>query len=367
MTKAQIINFLLEKPGYLKEGKNRLALLLEDRGEEVTVDDCAAALKEASKIREVSPGLTLKSTWVSPDGNMGFSYKVDPSGTLEELKEAVKYQLTESIDIPVKELEGNEITVSLADLHIGAFVQNLKDTQDYNIDVVKNALDAVAANINGLGARKVNLILLGDIIESFTGMNHPNSWQSIQMYGADLVVITYEILKNFFTKIVNLSTLSIVAGNHDRYTSSNQEDQQGGVSKILTYFLKQNMPQVEVEWDAMIISKKFDGIVYNMAHGHLGFSKNPPSDIILRYSADKDAFNLLLEGHWHSRRKKQPINTKAVKWDASNYRCLTIPSIFSGNFYSESMGYSSTPGFNIFWNNGQGLPITLDIPFNYAT
>ena len=366
MTKSQIINFLLEKPGYLKEGKNRLALLLEDRGEEVTVEECEAALKEAKKIKEVSPGLTLKSTWVSPDGNMGFSYKVDPDGDLSEIREEVKTKIsTEKFDIPTKELGGNEITVSIADLHIGAFVHGLRTTHDFDVDIARKALHSVAANINALNAKKVNMIILGDIIESFTGMNHPNSWQGIQFYGADLVTISYEILGEFFSQIVNLSSIVIIGGNHDRYTSSNKEDVQGGISKILTYFLQKAMPNMPITWDRMIVSKEYDGIVYNAAHGDLGFSRNPASDIILRYSTNKDAFNLLLEGHWHSRRKKQPVNTKAVSWDTNNYRCYTVPSIFSGNFYSESMGYSSTPGFMIFWNNGEGLPITLDIPFKY--
>lgn len=365
MTKSEIINFLIEKPGYLKEGKNRLALLLEDRGEDVTVEDCEFALKEAKKLKDNN--LTLKTTWVTPEGNVGYSYKTNEQYSLNEITKRIQNSISkEKIEISKKEVSADEITVALADLHIGSFVRLLKNSPDYDITVVRKALSTVAHNINVMQSKKVNVIILGDLIESFTGMNHPNSWQQIELYGADLVVIAYELLIEFFEKIINLNSITLISGNHDRYTSSNKEDVQGGISKILYYFIKKAIPDVLITWDSLIHSQENNGIVFNSIHGHFRISKNPPSDIILRYSVNKDVFNLILEGHWHSRRKKQPINNKAVNWDSKTYRMYTVPSIFSGNFYSESEGYSSTPGFMIFWNNGEGLPITLDIPLNYA-
>ena len=46
MNLEDIKDFLRNSPGYQKEGKNKLALLLEDRGYDVTVEDCALALRE---------------------------------------------------------------------------------------------------------------------------------------------------------------------------------------------------------------------------------------------------------------------------------------------------------------------------------
>lgn len=45
MNIEDILNFLESKPGYKKEGKIRLALLLEKKGYDVSIEDCAEALR----------------------------------------------------------------------------------------------------------------------------------------------------------------------------------------------------------------------------------------------------------------------------------------------------------------------------------
>jgi hypothetical protein len=50
-----------------------------------------------------------------------------------------------------------------------------------------------------------------------------------------------------------------------------------------------------------------------------------------------------------------------VYWDQANYRSITVPPIFTGNFYSESSGWTSSSGITIIENNGAGKPNVFDI------
>jgi hypothetical protein len=44
------------------------------------------------------------------------------------------------------------------------------------------------------------------------------------------------------------------------------------------------------------------------------------------------------------------------------YRQITLPALFTGNYYSETLGYASRGGAVITMNNGRGVPEVHDIP-----
>ena len=71
-------------------------------------------------------------------------------------------------------------------------------------------------------------------------------------------------------------------------------------------------------------------------------------------------YNLICEGHLHSIIQKLNVNQRdsyqTIKDDAVDHRRINCPSFFTGNFFSESLGYTSESGFIITENNGKGVP-----------
>jgi hypothetical protein len=108
----------------------------------------------------------------------------------------------------------------LADFHIGAKVEDMMQTDDFSYEVVVDRLKQAADQINRMGYKKVEIALLGDFIETFTGLNHMNSWQQLEYggYGANVTIIAYNIIRDFIAQINNLGNVTVVSGNHDRTT-----------------------------------------------------------------------------------------------------------------------------------------------------
>lgn len=252
--------------------------------------------------------------------------------------------------------------IPVADLHIGAYIRDLIVTQNFDVETVVAMLDEVAAEINAQNYSEVHVAIVGDVIESFTGKNHPNSFQSIGygQTGFSIFITAYEILENFLSSIHNLKKVYCVSGNHDRYTSNNKEDAKGEVLQGLAYFLDKQL-NVEVEYDPIVITAVVDGICYIITHGHHGFSQKNIEKVILDYGI-QGMFNVVIMGHLHSRKKKETlVRVETIIQDSAKYRGYICPSLFTGNFYSEALGFSSTAGFFQFWNR-KGVPACLDLP-----
>jgi len=253
--------------------------------------------------------------------------------------------------------------VPIADIHLGSYIRELINTNDYDIEVAVDMLDKTAVMINKQRYSEVHLAIMGDIIESFTGMNHPNSFKSIGygQYGFNIFITAFEILENFLGKINNLKKVYGVSGNHDRHSASNKLDTEGDVLKGIMYMLKR-IPKLEVEYHPIAINAVIDGISYILTHGHLGFAKKAIEKIILDYGTP-GIYNLVIQAHLHKRGVKRPVitNVETVVIDQADYRGIICPSFFTGNFFSEALGYTSTPGFLQFWNE-DGKPAMLDLP-----
>ncbi len=388
-----ILSFLENRPGYRRQGSDKLKDILVEKGYSVSSQDCAEALREFRKQNLVGEtkeevitasedenenieervneeGLELSAKWQSADGKWLRSYKKPSGKTIDpdKLKE-IRDEVADHVDKrpyvkPDRVKGGNkeqEGVVTIADLHIGAYIKKMAMSPDFSVDKVVDYLDTIALEINSKSYDKVHILFLGDIIESFTGLNHINSWKQIQMHGSDVLITAYEILMNFLGKIENLYTLSIVSGNHDRSTSSNKEDEEGDISKIISYFLSQKLSGVDVSFSSTVLTKVFNNICYIITHGHLGLSKDPIEKIIWNYGK-QGYYNVVLSGHEHSRKKSEPITTiKTLENDNCSYRAITCPSIFTGNFYSESNGWTTMPGFLVIENKND-KPKVEDIP-----
>ncbi len=284
-----------------------------------------------------------------------------PLVTEEELKklisdglEQIKY--TPSV-VPTKTKIG---VVKIADLHLGAYVDNLIRTKNFSIDILANKLTDAVNEINQRNYSIVHIHILGDLIESFTGLNHKNTWKGLDkaMVGAEAIKCVTKILHdNFLSKINNLGEVKVVAGNHDRVTSDNKEDVQGGAANLVCWALE--LLGYSIEFNSLVISHTVDNICHILTHGHHSLSKKSTKQICWDYGV-QGKYNLICEGHLHSIIQKLSVNQrdgfKTITDDAVDHRRMNVPSFFTGNFFSESLGYTSESGFVITEDNGKGVP-----------
>ena len=241
--------------------------------------------------------------------------------------------------------------INLTDLHLGAYMLATKNTPQFNVAILTGYLNEAAETVNRYGYKTVHVHLLGDLIESFTGLNHKNSWKGIEqgMYGVRVVKMFVDIFINEFLSLINnLGSVKIVAGNHDRVTSSNDEDTEGGVADLVAWGL--NMKGYDTEFSPTVIKHVVGSICYILNHAHLGLTKKTTQEICWMYG-EKGLFNFIMEGHLHSRIQKMSSNQrklfKMVTDDNNDCRRQTLPSMFTGNGYSDQGGWTTTPGFTI--------------------
>lgn len=251
--------------------------------------------------------------------------------------------------------------VNLSDLHLGAYIDNLIKTKDFNIKTIVDSLGRIVEIVNEKRYDVVHVHILGDLIESFTGLNHLNSWKGLDkgMHGAEAVKLVTKILGAFLSQLNNLDSVKIVGGNHDRVTSKNDEDVEAGAADLVSWGL--GLKGFNVEFHPMLIKHVADGICYVLTHGHHGISRMSTKELCWDYG-EKGMFNYIMEGHLHSRMEKfsGKKNFLFVKDDSVDHKRCVLASIFTGNFYSESNSWTSNAGFLITENNGFGFPNSFD-------
>ena len=244
------------------------------------------------------------------------------------------------------------IVATIADLHVGAFVQGLRATKDYNNEILRGYLKKTAERINRYGAKEVHVNILGDLIESFTGLNHPNSWKSMQygMYGVTVVKEAHAIILEFLCSINNLKQVNGVGGNHDRPTASNKEENNGEIAELIFWVLEKSMPSLKFTYNHKVNQQIIDGLNYILHHGNFGFSSPNKISGLLFEHGEKDMYNLIIGGHTHGRK---------VIHDTKNSRVITCASMTTGNEYSDDLGFTSLAGFSVTYNL-EALPIVHD-------
>lgn len=281
--------------------------------------------------------------------------------TEEELKQIISEGFKDIKYTEIKKESKNKVgIVKIADLHLGSYVDNLIRTKNFSIDILANKLLEAVNDINDRNYSIVHVHILGDLIESFTGLSHKNTWKGLDkaMVGSEAVKLVVKILHdNFLSRIVNLGDVKVVAGNHDRVTSDNKEDVQGGAASLVCWGLE--LIGYNIEFNPLVITHTVGKITHILTHGHHALSKKSTKQICWDYGVQGN-YNLICEGHLHSIIQKLNINQRdtyqTIKDDAVDHRRMNCPSFFTGNFFSESLGYTSESGFVITEDNGKGVP-----------
>jgi len=232
MNKEQIKEFLREKNGYLKEGRTRLARVLElDYKDENIINTCAQALKEVREEQRVKPtnnNLQLKSRWQSASGEWLESYKTVGDTSIDEfkqLKEDLANDLTTisfknikpySFETKVSHDTDNLLEISLPDYHLGKVDGSSIEEQadSYVENIIELVSRAKTSNITKILLPTGNDLFNSDSIEYTTTKGTPQldnaTWQQTFRLGCRAVIKSIEYLKTIAPVDV-----VIVQGNHD--------------------------------------------------------------------------------------------------------------------------------------------------------
>ena len=107
--------------------------------------------------------------------------------------------LTDNIkEYTINRSEGSGISVYLlSDFHMGAYVGHLIKTPDFNFGIIESYFREIVDTINSHNNNEVYIGLLGDFIESFTGLNHRDSWKGLHKNaeGVKAIKLAHEILR----------------------------------------------------------------------------------------------------------------------------------------------------------------------------
>ena len=184
---------------------------------------------------------------------------------------------------------------------------------------------------------------MGDLIESYTGKNHKDTWKQIEQHGMRVMFTVADLLIKLINEVPNIVEVDIISGNHDRISSVNDDDTEGQVAYAVAELIKRAGFE-NVTYDPLIISKNHDGVQYVMTHGHLPISKKNPAEIILDYG-QQDSYNVILSAHKH---------TELIKRSTTKMRVHQCPSFVPANLYAERLGEHSPTGFLLYEANDIG-------------
>ena len=277
---------------------------------------------------------------------------------MTELVEGVKAlnlkPITKEVVVVSNENAPEILNVVLTDMHLGL------QLPVYNYGIAEEKLNKIANDINRVGAKSVTISFLGDTIHTVTGNNHAGMWKTIEQgaWGANSIIKPFEILYKFLSKINNLHKVTSVSGNHDRLQADKELEDTNEGAKLLFYMLSISLQGIEIIHTAHKTIFEANGLLFINMHGDQGLDKKSADKIVWK-NGKQDKFNLILEGHWHSR-----IISKED--DCGNYRKMHCPAFAPTDDYADRLGLGSASGWLMIVEE-DGLPRITDIPINYGT
>ena len=242
--------------------------------------------------------------------------------------------------------EGKPLVCAIADLHAGGFTENMKLVPDYNLEELANKLAKLSDKLTQID-RPIHLKILGDLIESFSGKNHKNTWKQIEQHGMKVMFTVADMLIKLINETPNIVTVDLISGNHDRISSSNEDDTEGQVAYGVAELIRRSGFK-EIAFDPLVLSNAHSNVNYILLHGHLPIAKKNPAELVLDYG-DQNMYNVVLTAHKH---------TEQVKKSTSKLRVHQIPSFVPANNYAQKLGAHSSTGYVLLESNNIG---TVDV------
>ena len=353
MSIKEIKQFLRDRPGYLKEGQTRLAIILEKQfGKEVDKDFCAEAIRkvreelrgsivviEEKKTTVDTSGLELKSMWQNAAGEWLKSYRalggmleIDKEDfILEALKDFRKYSPQPFKPRSPYKTGDCLVEISLPDLHIGKF--NPEEQRQDAIDCVNTLLSRLPSSA------RVDRFLLpvgNDLLNSDTNSGYTTTKGTPQF---DVVEYqesfrrAWQLMVDIAERLAEIAPVDIVVvpGNHD-------EARAFYVGEVISAYFGAN-PNVSV--DNEISFRKY----YNYGATLIGFThgdKEKPADLttIMARERKKDyAYSEYTE--WHLGHIHKEMTLLKIVDDIQSTKIRFLPSICDEDTWHKSMGYNS--------------------------
>jgi hypothetical protein len=247
----------------------------------------------------------------------------------------------------------DHVHLFIPDMHIGLVQSN------YDLAIVRKQLEYILKFIPSVDDN-VHVHFMGDIIHSVSGLNHKNSWKNMdpQVTGAEAIIQPYKLLVEFLGAIKGLQTVNIVGGNHDRMSSSHDEENTGEGAKLIAFMLKETLNTVNVNFNSYrTIDDTDPNITVILLHGDKPVDRESGQSIAWTHGNPKK-FNYIMTAHMHSR-KQNP------KDDGLNFRKEALPAFCPMDTYSQTVAHGSLPGVKMLLTGENKLPITFDIPLRY--
>ena len=227
----------------------------------------------------------------------------------------------------------------------------MKITESWSVDKLIDKLHRVSEVVNSYRAAKVNLMILGDLVETISGINHPDSWKNIEEghFGSNIIIKTKEILVNhLINRIVNLKLIAASGGNHDRLQASNKNSDTGATDLIF-YMINERLKllnsDIKCLYDPVLINFSTKHLGFIGIHGDKGLHKRELSYLINKFSVNRNQYQFVFSAHLHSFFCRKDDDQEIGR------RC-TIPSIITGNEYSDvEVGRASRSGLIIAKTN----------------
>lgn len=251
-----------------------------------------------------------------------------------------KVEVERSFD---KEQRDKPLVCAIADLHAGGFTENMKLVEDYNLDVLKKKIARITKIIKRTN-RPVHVKILGDLIESFTGKNHKNTWKQIEMHGMKVMFVVADMIGKMLREAPNIVSVDLISGNHDRISASNEDDVEGQVAYGVAELLRRQTEGIKIDYDPLILSHLHEDVNYILLHGHLPIAKKNPAEIVLDYGK-QDYYNVILTAHYHS---------ELIKKNTTKLRVHQVPSLVPANQFAQNLGAHAPTGFLLFETNQFG-------------
>ena len=193
--------------------------------------------------------------------------------------------------------------------------------------------------MNSYGCGRNHLNFLGDLVETISGINHPDSWKLVEdgHFGSQAIIGAYEIVVEFIEKVNNVVSINGVGGNHDRLQASNKLADTGATDLIF-FMLEKHLAGsgIEVNYDPVVLAFEREGYNIILGHGDKNLHKRTIADQMILYKLNPHKFTFVNTGHLH---------TFLVKDSQCIGRATVNPSIITGNHYSDvTIGKSDKSG-----------------------
>lgn len=354
MTKEQIKDFLREKNGYLKEGRTRLARVLElDHKDDHVTNICAQALREVrqEKKEETNNNLVLKSRWQSASGEWLESYKSNGDNDVSELAE-LKDELFEDLKNLnkttgkykyTKSSSENLLEISLPDYHLGKVDGSSIEEQanNYVLHIKELVRRAKGNDITRIVLPTGNDLFNSDSLDYTTTKGTPQldnaTWQLTFRIGCQAIIKSIEYLKT-----VAPVDVIIVQGNHDY-----QKCFYLGEVLEAYYTLDENVT-VDNELNAPRKYYKYGHTLMGYTHGN----NEKMADLPLIMAVEKpvefasSANHYWRLGHIH----KELVN------EYQGIVVETLPALCGQDEWHKKMGYNSRRKAKAYiWNKTEGM------------